>query len=89
MVCKGSTITAPKWNKGRGYQIDLSMAVVKEIEASWLTALYGKLLNEKETVTHGFEIVGMDLKYRISLVRMRPLLHCALEYKTTNASRPT
>ena len=27
--------------------------------------------------------------YRISLVRMRPLLHCALEYNTTNASRPT
>ena len=41
------------------------------------------------TRTVEYQPIFHGVTYRISSVRMRPLLHCALEYKTTNASRPT
>ena len=70
---------------------------------TYMTTSKGKLLMEDVGAVRSYCRLGFTAKlksaavityicmykYRISLVRMRPLLHCALKYKTTNASRPT
>ena len=40
-------------------KVDMSMPVIKEAGAKWLTALHDKMKNEKEIIVNGFKNVGI------------------------------
>ena len=53
MVCPGSGETSPGWYEA--IQINMGMAVMKEVGAKWLTALYDKFRRP----ANGFKNVGI------------------------------